>query len=312
MRERKHKKRKWLWIVLSIIGLLVLSTGGYALYLYNTATKTVANIQENIGREHSEKRPQPVAFKEKEPISVLILGVDERDEDRGRSDSLILLTVNPNKKSTNMISIPRDTRTEIVGKGIEDKINHAYAFGGTEMTINTVENFLDVPVDYFVKVNMESFQDVVNAVGGIEVNNSKAFSYGGYTFNEGNIQLDGKQALAYSRMRKQDSDFKRQERQRQVLQAVISKGANISSITKFGEMFKVVENNVKTNMDMDEMWSIQENYKDARNSMEQYQVKGKGDMIGGIYYYIVSEEERTGLSNQLKEHLELEPSTASN
>ncbi|WP_191560034.1 LytR family transcriptional regulator [Metabacillus idriensis] len=312
MRENKHKKRKWLWITLSIIVLLVLGTGGYAFYLYNTAAGTVAKIQEDIGREQSEKRPDPIAFKEKDPISILIMGVDEREGDRGRTDSLILMTVNPNKESMQMVSIPRDTRTEIIGRGKDDKINHAYAFGGTQMTVDTVENFLDVPVDYFVKVNMESFQDVVDAVGGVEVNNTKAFDYGGYTFNEGKIHLSGKEALAFTRMRKQDSDFKRQERQRQVLEAVIAKGANISSITKFGEMFKVVENNVKTNIDMDEMWSIQENYKGARKSMEQFMVQGSGDMIGGIYYYIVPEEERIGLSNQLKEHLELEHSTASN
>jgi LCP family protein required for cell wall assembly len=313
MRENRNKKRKWLWIVLSIIGLLVLGTGGYAFYLYKTASDTVAKIQEDIGRDVSEKRPEAVAFKDKDPISVLLLGVDERKGDRGRSDSLILLTVNPNKKSMNMVSIPRDTRTEIIGKGKEDKINHAYAFGGTEMAINTVENFLDVPVDYFVKVNMESFKDIVDAVGGVEVNNTLEFTQDGKTFNKGSISLDGESALSYTRMRYEDprGDFGRQDRQRQIIQAVIAKGANISSLTKFGEMFKVVENNVKTNLGMNEMWSIQENYKDARNSMEQFQIKGKGDMIGGVYYYIVPEEERTGLSNQLKEHLELESSTAS-
>lgn len=314
MRQNKHKKRKWLWITLSIIGLLVLGTGGYAFYLYKTASDTVAKIQEDIGRDKSEKRPDPIAFKEKDPISVLLMGVDEREGDKGRSDSLILLTVNPNKKSMNMVSIPRDTRTEIIGKGKEDKINHAYAFGGTEMAINTVENFLDVPVDYFVKVNMESFKDIVDAVGGVEVNNTLNFTYDGKTFNKGTIALNGESALSYTRMRYEDprGDFGRQDRQRQVIEAVIQKGANISSLTKFGEMFKVVENNVKTNLDMDEMWGIQENYKDARNSLEQFQVKGTGDKIGGVYYYIVPEEERIGLSNQLKEHLELEPSTASN
>ncbi|MEK3806992.1 LytR family transcriptional regulator [Bacillus sp. FSL H8-0547] len=314
MREQKHKKRKWLWITLSIIGLLVLGTGGYAFYLYKTATDTVAKIQEDIGREKSDKRPQAVAFKERDPISILLMGVDERKGDRGRSDSLILLTVNPNKKSMNMVSIPRDTRTEIIGKGKEDKINHAYAFGGTEMAIDTVEHFLDVPVDYFVKVNMESFKDIVDAVGGVEVNNDLYFEYDGKTFNEGLIQLDGAEALSYSRMRYEDDrgDFGRQLRQRQVIEAVIAKGANISSISKFGEMFKIVENNVKTNLGMDEMWNIQENYKDARNTMEQHQIKGTSDTIGGIYYYIVPEEERTALSNQLKEHLELSGTTASN
>lgn len=64
-----------------------------------------------------------------------------------------------------MLSIPRDTRTEIVGKGKDDKINHAYAFGGVPMLIATVENFLDIPIDYYLQINMESFRDIVDAVG---------------------------------------------------------------------------------------------------------------------------------------------------
>ncbi|WP_051633460.1 LCP family glycopolymer transferase [Bacillus sp. UNC41MFS5] len=82
----------------------------------------------------SEKREEPEAFKEKDPFSVVLLGVDERKGDRGSSDSLIVLTVNPTNNSLKMLSIPRDTRTEIVGKGKEDKVNHAYAFGGVSIT----------------------------------------------------------------------------------------------------------------------------------------------------------------------------------
>lgn len=313
MGERKKKKKKWLWITLSIIGLLVLSTGGYAYYLYKSAADTVASIQEDLDRDKSEKRTEKVVFKEKDPISILLMGVDEREGDSGRSDSLILMTVNPNTNTTQMVSIPRDTRTEIIGKGKQDKINHAYAFGGTEMAINTVENFLDVPVDYFVKINMESFKDTVDAVGGVEVNNTLNFSYEGYDFIEGTIKLDGKKALAYTRMRYDDprGDFGRQERQRKVIEAVIKKGANVSSITKFGDMFGVVRDNVKTNLTFDEMWDIQANYKTAAQNLEQFQVEGSGDTIDGIYYYIVPEENRLALSDQLKEHLEISTNTAS-
>lgn len=313
MGERKKKKKKWLWITLSIIGLLVLSTGGYAYYLYKSAADTVASIQEDLDRDKSEKRTEEVVFEEKDPISILLMGVDEREGDSGRSDSLILMTVNPNTNTTQMVSIPRDTRTEIIGKGKQDKINHAYAFGGTEMAINTVENFLDVPVDYFVKINMESFKDTVDAVGGVEVTNTLNFSYGGFDFPEGTVNLDGEKALAFTRMRYEDprGDFGRQERQRQVIEAVIKKGANVSSITKFGDMFGVVRDNVKTNLTFDEMWDIQANYKTAAQNLEQFQVEGSGNTIDGIYYYIVPEENRLALSEQLKEHLEISTNTAS-
>ncbi|UHA61414.1 LytR family transcriptional regulator [Metabacillus litoralis] len=313
MREARKKKKKWLWISLSIIGLLLISVGGYAYYIFQSAANTVETIHEDIDREVSEKRPEQVVFTEKDPISILLMGVDEREGDVGRADTLILMTINPNKNSTQMVSIPRDTRTEIVGKGTQDKINHAYAYGGTQMAIDTVENFLDVPVDYFVKINMDSFKDTVDAVGGVTVENTLDFSYDGHDFPKGTLTLDGEEALAYTRMRKEDprGDFGRQDRQRQVIEGVMKKGASITSITKFGDMFNVVQNNVKTNLTFDEMWDIQENYKEASRNLTQFQVEGSGDKINGVYYYIVSEEERLALSEQLREHLEISGTTAS-
>jgi len=313
MREARKKKKKWLWITLSIIGLLLISVGSYAYYIFQSAANTVETIHEDIDREVSEKRPEQVVFTEKDPISILLMGVDERKGDVGRADTLILMTVNPNTNSTQMVSIPRDTRTEIVGKGTQDKINHAYAYGGTQMAIDTVENFLDVPVDYFVKINMDSFKDTVDAVGGVTVENTLDFSYDGHDFPKGTLTLDGEEALAYTRMRKEDprGDFGRQDRQRQVIEGVMKKGASITSITKFGDMFNVVQNNVKTNLTFDEMWDIQENYKEASGNLTQFQVEGSGDKIDGVYYYIVSEEDRLALSKQLKEHLEISGTTAS-
>ncbi|WP_390628435.1 LCP family glycopolymer transferase [Bacillus litorisediminis] len=90
-----------------------------------------------------------------------------------------------------MLSIPRDTRVEIVGRDMEDKINHAYAYGGVAMSMATVENFLDIPIDYYIEINMEGFKEIVDAVGGVEVHNAFTFSYEGYTFEEGTIQLTG-------------------------------------------------------------------------------------------------------------------------
>ncbi|MRX73664.1 LytR family transcriptional regulator [Bacillus lacus] len=313
VKKRKSRKKKWLLISAGILGLFILVTGSYAFYLFKSATDTINTIQEDIGRDKSDKRTDIVDTQKKQPISVLLMGVDERDGDRGRSDSLIYMTVNPNKKNIDMVSIPRDTRTEIIGRGKEDKINHAYAFGGTEMAVRTVEHFLDVPVDYFVKINMESFRDIVNAVGGVEVDNDLEFTYDGETFKKGRITLNGDSALKYTRMRYDDSrgDFGRQLRQRQVIEAVIKKGADISSIAKFGDMFKVVQDNVTTNLTFNDMWSIQSNYKEAQNNIVQHQISGSGKKIDRIYYYIVPEEERLALSDKLKESLEVTPATAS-
>ncbi|WP_317951459.1 LCP family glycopolymer transferase, partial [Rossellomorea marisflavi] len=172
---------------------------------------TAETMNEDIDRPRSDKRTEEVKFDKKHPFSVLLLGVDERAGDKGRSDTMIVVTVNPHEKTTKMLSIPRDTLVDIVGRGTRDKINHAYAFGGVEMSMDTVEEFLDIPIDYYAKINMEGFKDIVNAVGGVTVNNDFTFSSGGYTFNEGQLSLNGEKALAYTRMRKQDprGDFGR-------------------------------------------------------------------------------------------------------
>ena len=86
------------------------------------------------------------------------------------------MTVNPTEQSTKMISIPRDTLTELIGRDKKDKINHAYAFGGTAMAVTSIENLLDIPIDYVAMINMEGFESIVDAVGGISVTNEFRFS----------------------------------------------------------------------------------------------------------------------------------------
>lgn len=306
-KRRKPKKKRALKITMAIILVLILGVGAYAYSIWHSVEKTFTQTHEPLNRDVSEKRSEKVSFSNRDPISILLLGVDQRAGDRGRSDSLILMTVNPKDQSMKMVSIPRDTRTEIVGKGTTDKINHAYAFGGVDMAVNTVEKFLDVPVDYYVQVNMESFKDIVDAVGGVTVNNDLNFDYDGYSFKKGNLTLDGKEALAYSRMRKQDprGDFGRQMRQRQIIEGVIEEGASVQSLANYGTILDTIGTNVRTNLTFDDMKQIQSNYKDARHNVEQLQVDGKGEKINGIYYYAVSNATRQSLSSKLKQHLNL-------
>ncbi len=306
MREKK-RKRKWLRIAGLLFLFLIITTIGYGFYLYNSFTKAVETTYEPTEREKSEKRTEKVTLAKTEPFSVLMLGVDERAGDKGRSDTIIVLTVNPNKNSIKMLSIPRDTRTDIIGHGTVDKINHAYAFGGVNMSVDTVENYLDIPIDYYVKMNMEGFADIVDAVNGIDVKNDLNFKQGSYQFEEGNIHLDGKEALAYVRMRKNDpnGDFGRQKRQRQVIQGVIDKGSSISSLTRFDDILDAIGQNVKTDIAFNEMVEIQKNYKNARKTINQLTLEGSGEYIGDIWYLVVPEEERLKVQTELKEHLEL-------
>jgi polyisoprenyl-teichoic acid--peptidoglycan teichoic acid transferase len=305
--QKQKKKRTWLKVTGIVILLLLVGAGVYGYNIYKSLTDAVETMHEPVERKQPEKRPKPVVLEEKDPFSILMLGVDQREGDRGRSDTIIVLTVNPNTNSIKMLSIPRDTRTEIVGRGSDDKINHAYAFGGVPMSMDTIENFLDIPIDYYVQMNMEGFKDIVDAVGGITVQNDLDFTADGYHFAKGEIDLNGDQALNYSRMRKADprGDFGRNTRQRQIIQAVINKGASLSSLTKFSSIFTALGNNVKTNLTFDQMVDIQKGYKDTARNVQQMEIKSQGTTINGIYYGIVSAEEKLRVQSELKTQLEL-------
>lgn len=301
------KKRIFLW-ALGIMGVILVGIGIYAYNVYSNVSNTLSAVHKPLDREKSDKRDGKVDIAGRKPISILLMGVDQRGEDQGRSDSLMLFTLNPKSNSMKIISIPRDSYTEIVGKGKKDKINHAYAFGGIDMTVKTVENFLDIPVDHYIEVNMEGFKDIVDAVGGVDINNDMSFKMDGFDYPKGDLHLDGKKALVYSRMRYADprGDFGRQMRQRQVIQAVIKKGASVSSLASYGDVLKAIEKNVKTSLTQDQMFDIQKNYKDCMQNSEEIQIPGDGHKAAdGIWYYYVPDAAKQDLTNKLKAHLEL-------
>jgi len=303
----KMKKKFLLW-TLAIASIVLVVGGGFAYYIYSDVTKTLDAVHKPLNREKSDKRDEKVNISDQKPISILMMGVDQRENETGRSDSLILFTLNPKQKSMKMTSIPRDSYTEIVGKGKKDKINHAYAFGGIDMAVKTVENFLNIPVDHYIEVNMAGFKDIVDAVGGVDVNNDLDFQYENIHFEKGNIHLDGNKALHYSRMRYDDprGDFGRQMRQRQVIQAVIKKGASVSSLASYGDVLKAIEKNVKTSLTQDQMFDIQKNYKDCMQNSEEIQIPGDGHKAAdGIWYYYVPDAAKQDLTNKLRAHLEV-------
>lgn len=303
------RKRKWLRISGFAVLFILLGIGAYAFSFYQSLTETVDIMHQPLQREVSEKRTEKVVFETKDPISVLLLGVDEREGDRGRSDTIVVLTVNPEQNSIKMLSIPRDTRTEIIGHGTVDKINHAYAFGGVEMSMATVEEFLDIPIDYYMQINMEGFVDIVDAVGGVTVLNDYEFTSYGVHFPKGKVELNGDKALMFGRMRYEDprGDFGRQLRQRQIIMAVVKKGASLSSLTNYGNIFNALGKNIRTNLTFDEMVDIQKNYRSASNNIEQIEIKGEGQTINSIYYFIVSDEEKSRVQTALQTHLKLVP-----
>ncbi len=296
-KDKRKKKRTWLKVTLSIIAVLIIAVAATGIYAANKAKTTVNTMQKDS--DSIDKKQSATKVKDQEKLNVLLLGVDQREDDAGRSDALMVMSLDPANNSMKLISIPRDSRTEIVGHGTTDKINHAYAFGGVDMAIDTVENFLNTDIDYFAEMNMEGLSDFVDAVGGITVNNQldwidEGYYEKGYHYAQGEIQLDGPKAMGYVRMRHldPDGDFGRNARQRQVIQAVIDKGASINSVSKIDDILGALGNNVETNMDFSTMTDLFKNYRNVRQNSENYQMQGTGTTIDNVYYYEVSQEER--------------------
>ncbi|MEH7115773.1 LCP family protein [Neobacillus niacini] len=312
-RKKKIKKKsKWLRYSLFTFFIILVGSGLYFYNAYNDVANAVNKMNKPISREVSEKREQKIEFEQKDPISILMVGIDEREGDHGRTDSMLVLTVNPETKTTNILSIPRDTRTKLLDpenpkKTTIDKINHAYAFGGIEMSIASVENFLNIPIDYYVEINMEGFKDIVDAVGGIDVDNQYAFELDGVTLKEGPQHLNGTKALAYSRMRKEDprGDIGRGERQREVITKIIDKGKSLSTLTNYKNILDALENNIKTNLTLPEIIEMQSAYKPAAETIEKLEIEGSGKMLNNVWYYMVDDETRQILSDQLREQLGL-------
>ncbi len=143
---------------------------------------------------HSAKREKRNSrLKSMRPVNVLLIGVDERKNDPGRADAIMLLSFNPKTKKATSLSIPRDMQVTLAD-GAKTKINHTYAYGGVEETIETVEQTFDVKIPYYAKINMEGLIELVDAVGGVTVDNPSAFSWNDRRlqkdYAEGEIKLD--------------------------------------------------------------------------------------------------------------------------
>lgn len=306
----KHSKARKVWkTVFIIVVALVVILIGVGTKLYYDVSHSIQDTYESVDRNQSDSaKDREVDFSEQEPFSVLLLGIDTGDlgrTEQGRSDTLMVATVNPQKNKTTLLSIPRDTYVEIVGNGTEDKINHAYAFGGAAMSMDTVENFLQIPIDHYVSINMAGIKELVDAVGGVDVNNDLEFTYEDYTYKFGQIHLDGEQALGYLRMRYDDpkGDYGRQGRQRAVVTAVVKKALSLEGVTQYKTILNSLEDNMKTDMAFKDMQSIALNYRDAFETIDSLQMQGDGFMLNEISYQRVSEEELAEIQQNLQKQL---------
>ncbi|EKZ0192469.1 LCP family glycopolymer transferase [Enterococcus faecalis] len=307
---RKSRGKKIFLIILGIVVVLVLAVVGVGTKLYLDLSHSIKETYQTVERAEGP-RTTPVDLAKQESFSVLLMGIDTGDlgrVDQGRSDTMMVATVSPEDKQTTIVSIPRDTYVEIVGHNTTDKINHAYAFGGAAMAMDTVQNYLDIPIDHYVSINMKVLKELVDAVGGIEVNNDITFSQDGYDFTIGKTTLDGDQALAYSRMRYEDpnGDYGRQERQRKIVEGIARKVLSLNGISNNQSVLNALETNMRTDMSFTDMRKIAFDYRDAFGTIKQDQMQGEGFMQDGISYQRVSDQELERVQKELKDQLNLE------
>ncbi|MGO1383674.1 MAG: LCP family protein [Arachnia sp.] len=243
--QRRKKRMRDRWVLLSIIGILVVAlvAVGVVLGYYGKATK---DALDSVTREptlmptNTENRPSPVPTKtgaSNPPLNLVLMGTDARDtSERGRSDVLIVMHIPGDRQDAYLISLPRDYWVDIPGRG-NAKINAAYSFGGPALTVETVEQLLDIPIDHTAIINFDGFINVIDALGGVTVTNRQASSSGGFTFPEGQVSLTGESALQFVRERKNlsDGDFGRAERQRDVLKAIVTKLTSRGVLTNPGQ-----------------------------------------------------------------------------
>lgn len=304
--KRASKSKKIFLTLLGILLAIILVIVGVGAKMYYDVKSTADDAYETVKRSGSEKRQ--VNLSEQDPFSVLLLGVDTgalgRTE-QGRSDTMMVATVNPSTNESLLVSLPRDTYAEIVGHNTEDKINHAYAFGGAAMSMDTVEKLLDIPINHYITINMEGIEALVDAVGGIEVNNPFEFTYEGTTFPKGSQSLDGEMALKYSRMRYDDpnGDYGRQERQRQIITGVSKKVLSTNGLTNYQSILTTMGENVKTDLSFTDMRTLMGDYRAAFGNIKSDQMKGEGFMQDGVSYQRIDATELKRVQDELKAQL---------
>jgi len=235
-------------VLSSIIFIGGAGAGGIFLYI-NSVNRTINSITtsevENILT--TIESPQ-------EPVTILILGRDTRDteNDIGRADTIMLFYLNPKENNGVLLSIPRDTLVEIPGYG-EDKINHAYAYGGEELMIKTVSSFLDAEINHYVTLDFEGFVRLIDALGGVDITIDRPMvdPKSGANFSAGNHRFTGEQALSYTRSRVTElGDIGRIQRQQNLFRELLIQKLNVRYLSSVPYYFNILVENTRTDLDI--------------------------------------------------------------
>lgn len=317
--------KKILLMSLAIVGLTLGAGLVYGASLLNFSTDIISKTFKQLEGE-DEAKPIDAT----EPLTVLLMGVDMDQATRGgvweegRSDSMILLTVNPKTKETTMMSLTRDIMVEIAEangefSGTVEKLNHSYSYGQAPMAIATIEKMMDINIDRYIEINMDGLVELVDAVGGIEVNNTLGFPISiseyepAYTsiVPTGKQLVNGDQALVYARMRYDDpeGDIGRQRRQREVITAIVTKLLKLDGMSQYKKILTAISNNMRTNIEITTA-TIPSllGYRDSIANLHSYQLRGMDELVDEVYYQLPPSQHLLDMQNVLKKSIGLEES----
>ncbi|WP_144510124.1 LCP family protein [Bacillus sp. FJAT-22090] len=315
--KRKSKKKKKILYILLVLSMVLLS--GVVVFATNLsleAKRAASKMYVPLEGDKEESTNTDSITDVDSPFTMLLAGIERKEEEKyGRSDMLLIATINPKTQKISMVSIPRDTIVDIEEIGMKDKINHAYSHGGMKYTINTLEKLLEIPIDYYVSTDFQGFENIVDTVGGVNVDVpftvdiQLADTLKWKTYTKGPMLLQGNEALAYVRMRKRDTegDRGRNTRQKQVIQDIINKATSLNNITKIDDMIKDVGENVQTNIPSSKYLGFMKMYQKMKaNPIEQLQLVGEDKKVYSeierkdIWYFFPDEDSLKELKDSLK------------
>ena len=286
---QKKPKRNFLPIIFLILCFAASALAG-ALFASSSLFGEKDPVKRIVGNDKEEE-----LIKAKNKAIILIMGVDKREDDVGRSDTLMIATIDPRLDQATLLSIPRDTRVKIRGRGY-DKINAAYAYGGVELAQSTVENFLGIDIDHYVQIDTSSFVKIIDAIGGVDIDVEKRMYYedpwddnGGLVIDlyPGKQHMDGKTAVTYVRYRDSEGDIGRVKRQQAFMTACMNKVTSPEIVPRIPKIVREVIEAVDTDMSLRQLLELAGSLKAAQqNGLETEMVPGYPLYIDDISYWI--------------------------
>lgn len=319
VKHRRHHHRKFwcgFWIVIGVVVVIGLFACGL---VYKNLRDTTQNMYTPVAKQTKSNRGRNLdnLLAQKKPINILLLGTDTGAMGRhwkGRTDTIMMMAINPKTNSTSIVSIPRDSDAifpDFPQYGVT-KINSAYTLGGVGETIKTLDKYYSVPIDGYIMINMGGLKKAIDQVGGVDVTSPLTFNNMGYSFVAGKTyHMDGKKALAFAQLRHGDprQDYGRQDRDRRVVMALLKKSISPSTLvnTKF---LNSISSEMQTDLTMNQMYKIGMDYRKATENISQDHAQGvskqtNNPKFGTMEIEVVSKAERQRVSNKLRNALAL-------